>query len=135
MQQSIDAVGSIPACLAVLHREQSAGRETSGLVRYYQVVPSASVHEEIDGKTYALTHCRLVRTSDARVTVVEDKAMPPRRLFVDAIENGVAYVYLGCAGEAIAVQANLPYSVVSVLANQEPPTKAPHRGIAQVRGQ
>jgi hypothetical protein len=84
------------------------------MIYYYKRVPSAAVRREFDGNTYAYSNCRLQQTDSGRIIVVEASVNRARLLRVELIKNGEGYVYLGCAGEAIAGRANLPFGVDAI---------------------
>lgn len=77
--------------------------------RFYQRVPAASIRHEIDGKEYVNSDAAMYSTETHKLHVrIMDT---PRLLRVAFVRNGEAYVYLGCAGDKIALITNLPFSV------------------------
>lgn len=77
------------------------------MIRYFARVPAAAVFRHVDGHRYAHVnihvHSRGVYVTDVTRMLMADDAK---------IENGVARIYVGSMGEAIAQLENLPFGVV-----------------------
>lgn len=75
------------------------------MVRYFQRIPAAALRREIDGHLYAYTDVRVtadgVCRCEARMVRADDAE----------VSHGVARVYVGCMGDAIAQTLNLPFSI------------------------
>lgn len=76
------------------------------MVRYFEPIPAAAVRREIDGHLYAYVQHTVtpqgVRQCPARMVRADDAR----------IRDGVALVYLGSMGDAIAQRVNVPFPVV-----------------------
>lgn len=77
------------------------------MIHYFENIPSAAVFRHFDGNLYANVACRI--TPDGvqcgpryRVVRFDERSK---------IQNGVASVYIGRMGDAIAQTNNLPFSV------------------------
>lgn len=75
------------------------------MVKYFALLPAAAVKRQHDGNLYAyVAH---------RVTADGVRECEPRMVRANdcAIANGVARVYIGCMGDAIAQTNCLPFGV------------------------
>jgi uncharacterized protein YbjT (DUF2867 family) len=80
---------------------------------FYQMVPAAAARREHDGKLYAYTNAEMYSRPDGRREVRETSTDKARLMRVSHIDNGIAFVELGKAGDAIACTTCLPFSVVA----------------------
>ena len=73
------------------------------MLTYFTRIPAAAVFREFDGHLYAWV--------GHRVTAEGVRECAPRMIRADEarIENGVAHVYIGRMGDAIAQRVNLPF--------------------------
>jgi len=93
----------------VTSRENLPGGSV-GMIRYFERVPAAAAWS--DGtRQYAYGRHSLKQLPDGRFTVAEGEREILRQ--VEFVENGEAYLAVGCAGEKIAVLANLPFAVTA----------------------
>lgn len=74
---------------------------------YYATVPEAAAKPHVDGHLYANTTASMYGMSDGRRHVQEQAAV--RMMRVSHIKNGLAFIQLGKAGDAVACVNNLPF--------------------------
>lgn len=84
------------------------------MIAYYDTVPAAAVFREFDGNLYAYTDAQFA-CPNGNVAYIRRTGYP-RMLRVDPAEvnaknDGLARVFIGRAGAAIASTSNLPYGV------------------------
>jgi hypothetical protein len=83
------------------------------VITYFQTIPSGAVRREVDGNLYAYSNLHL-DVSHGRVTVKGTTDTRMLRVHEVHPTNGTATVRIGKAGDAIAVTANLPFSVTAL---------------------
>lgn len=76
---------------------------------YFDTVPAAAAKPMFDGHLYAHSDKKMHQRADGKTTVCE--GAQPRLMRVGEIKNGVAFVPLGKAGDAIACTVGLPFAV------------------------
>lgn len=83
------------------------------MVKFFSRVPAAATFLHIDGLQYANVRHEMHTTPLKRVTI--RTTQEARMMRVSHTVGGEAFVYLGMAGEAIAVADNLPFGVSAVV--------------------
>lgn len=79
------------------------------MINFFERIPSSAVVSECDGHQYGYGLCRMTTLPDGRHAPAQGGGPYMRRVSFE--QNGEAYLYLGCAGDAIACIVNLPFSI------------------------
>lgn len=74
---------------------------------YYATVPEAAATPQVDGHLYANTTATMYGMSDGRRHIQEQSSA--RMMRVSHVKNGLAFIQLGKAGDAVACVTNLPF--------------------------
>lgn len=76
---------------------------------YYATVPEAAAKPHVDGHLYANTSVTMYGMPDGRRHVHEQATV--RMMRVSHVKNGLAFIQLGKAGDAVACVTNLPFGI------------------------
>ena len=81
------------------------------MVKYYQRIPQSAIIRELDGNDYGIADCVMYWNDGKKYHI---KSGEIRMLRVAFVQHGEAFLYLGCAGSAIADTNNLPFNVTAI---------------------